>query len=297
MATIFFSCSHCGHQASTESKFCPSCGTAAVRAPAQADAGAAAARPNAGAVAPPPPFNATRLCGQCGTEFGTGGRYCPQCGAPAGGAPASSGPAPGAANYGAAPGLAGPGAANYGAAPGPAGYGAAPHAVANAGPQYGTAPFLCGRCGAQIAPGTNFCPRCGNSATGAPAASAIAYAGFGVRFVADLIDTIIMAVIFVLFIWLPIANIGISFAAMCLYGALTESSTHQATLGKRAMGLKVTDLEGKRISFGRGLGRYFLKELFSLSLVGWLTFLVILFTNKKQGVHDLMAGTLVWKTR
>jgi uncharacterized RDD family membrane protein YckC/RNA polymerase subunit RPABC4/transcription elongation factor Spt4 len=290
MATTFFSCGHCGHQASTEMKFCPSCGTAAVRAPAQADAGATAARPSTGAVPPPPLFSATRLCGQCGTEFVTGSRFCPQCGAPAGGRPASSGPAAGSANYGAAP-----GPANYGTAPGPAGYGAVPNATANAGPQYVAAPFVCGRCGAQIAPGTNFCPRCGNSATSSPAASTNAYAGFGVRLVADLIDTIIMAVIFLLFFWLPIANIVISFALMCVYGALTESSVHQASLGKRAMGLKVTDLEGKRISFGQALGRWFLKELFGISLVGWLTFLAIFFTNRKQGVHDIMAGTVVWK--
>jgi len=107
---------------------------------------------------------------------------------------------------------------------------------------------------------------------------------------------VIGGVIFLLFVWLPIANIAISFAVMCLYGALTESSEHQASLGKRAMGLKVTDLEGKRISFGQALGRSFLKEFFSISVLGWLTFLAILFTKKKQGVHDLMAGTLVWKT-
>jgi len=107
---------------------------------------------------------------------------------------------------------------------------------------------------------------------------------------------VIGGVIFLLFVWLPIANIAISFAVMCLYGALTESSEHQASLGKRAMGLKVTDLEGKRISFGQALGRSFLKEFFSISVLGWLTFLAILFTKKKQGVHDLMASTLVWKT-
>jgi uncharacterized RDD family membrane protein YckC len=186
-----------------------------------------------------------------------------------------------------------------GTAPGAASYGVAPHASAAAAPPLSTAPFVCARCDAQISPGTNFCPRCGNNAAGgvAAAANSNAYAGFGVRLVADLLDSIIGAVIFLLFVWLPIANIVISFAVMCLYGALTESSEHQASLGKRAMGLKVTDLEGKRISFGQGLGRWFLKSLFGVSLVGWLTFLAILFTNKKQGVHDLMAGTLVWKTR
>src|SRR6185437_11313278 len=89
---------------------------------------------------------------------------------------------------------------------------------------------------------------------------------------------------------------------MCLYGALTESSEHQASLGKRAMGLKVTDLEGKRISFGQALGRSFLKEFFSISVLGWLTFLAILFTKKKQGGHarvedELVAGNLQFRFR
>lgn len=266
MATTFFPCGQCGQQASADARFCPSCGTAMARPAPQPQA--AAAPPNAGGV--PPPFSATRLCGQCGTEFGTSARFCPHCGTPATTTPSSGRTVAGGASY---------------AAAGPA-------------PQQSVGPFLCARCGTQITAGTNFCPRCGNSSTtGATAAiDSNAYAGFGVRLVADLIDGVIGGVIFLLFVWLPIANIAISFAVMCLYGALTESSEHQASLGKRAMGLKVTDLEGKRISFGQALGRWFLKEFFSISVLGWLTFLAILFTKKKQGVHDLMASTLVWKT-
>lgn len=311
MATTFFPCSHCGFQASAEARFCPSCGTAVKRPAAQPDAGTPAGRPNVGTVPPPPQFSATRLCGQCGTEFATGTRFCPHCGAPAGAAP-SAGAAPGAGSYGAAaPGSAGygaapPGSAGYGATPSgsggygapPPGYGATPPAASGPGPQAGAAPFLCGRCGAQVAPGTNFCPRCGNSATSVvPAADRDAYAGAGVRFVADLIDGLLMGLVFLLLIWLPIANIVISFTLMCIYGAATESSLHQASFGKRAMGLKVTDLQGRRLTFGRALGRWFLKEVFSIIPLFWLTFLAILFTDKKQGVHDLIAETVVVKAR
>ena len=117
------------------------------------------------------------------------------------------------------------------------------------------------------------------------------------RFAADLIDSVILIPPIALFIWLPIADIFISFTIICLYGALSESSVHQATWGKRAMGLKVTDLEGKRITFGKALGRWFLKEVFSFVPLLWFTFLAIAFSDKRQGVHDMGAGTLVWKTR
>ena len=76
-----------------------------------------------------------------------------------------------------------------------------------------------------------------------------------------------------------------------LYFSLTESSSWQATLGKKALGLTVTDLEGRRIGFGRATGRYFAKYLSTLILfIGWL---MAGFTEKKQALHDMMAGTLV----
>jgi uncharacterized RDD family membrane protein YckC len=76
-----------------------------------------------------------------------------------------------------------------------------------------------------------------------------------------------------------------------LYFALMESSTWQATLGKKALGLEVTDLEGKRIGFGRASGRFFGKILSVLIL--WIGFIMAGFTEKKQALHDMLAGTLV----
>jgi uncharacterized RDD family membrane protein YckC len=78
-----------------------------------------------------------------------------------------------------------------------------------------------------------------------------------------------------------------------LYCALQESSAAQATLGKRAVGLSVTDLSGGRISFGRATGRHFGKWL-SFILVG-AGYLMQPFTAKKQALHDILAGTLVVK--
>jgi len=78
-----------------------------------------------------------------------------------------------------------------------------------------------------------------------------------------------------------------------LYSALQESSAAQATLGKRAIGLRVTDLEGRRISFGRATGRHFAKIPSAVILL--IGFLMQPFTAKKQALHDIMAGTLVVK--
>jgi len=76
-----------------------------------------------------------------------------------------------------------------------------------------------------------------------------------------------------------------------LYYALMESSSHQATLGKKAMGLIVTDMNGNRISFLRATGRFFGKIVSALII--YIGFIMAFFTQKKQGLHDMMASCLV----
>jgi uncharacterized RDD family membrane protein YckC len=78
-----------------------------------------------------------------------------------------------------------------------------------------------------------------------------------------------------------------------LYYALMESSKHQATLGKIALGLIVTDVNGQKISFGRASGRYFGKIL--SYIIMYVGFIMAAFTDKKQALHDMLAGTLVVK--
>ncbi|MHC1703852.1 MAG: RDD family protein [Tenuifilaceae bacterium] len=78
-----------------------------------------------------------------------------------------------------------------------------------------------------------------------------------------------------------------------LYYSLMESSKFQATIGKIAIGIIVTDMEGNRISFGRATGRYFGKIISGIIL--YVGFMMAGFTEKKQGLHDILAGTLVWK--
>ncbi|MBS0198479.1 MAG: RDD family protein [Planctomycetes bacterium] len=78
-----------------------------------------------------------------------------------------------------------------------------------------------------------------------------------------------------------------------LYYAIFESSERQATLGKAMLGLRVTDLEGRRISFGRATGRFFGRILSNFIL--FIGFIMAAFTEKKQTLHDMIAGTLVLK--
>lgn len=80
-----------------------------------------------------------------------------------------------------------------------------------------------------------------------------------------------------------------------LYAALMESSASQATIGKRALGLKVTDENGQRISFGKATGRHFGKIISTIIIL--IGYLMMLWDEKKQTLHDKMAGTLVVKQK
>ncbi len=75
------------------------------------------------------------------------------------------------------------------------------------------------------------------------------------------------------------------------YFAGLESSSMQATLGKKLLGMVVTDLDGNRISFLRALGRYFAKILSAVIL--FIGYIMVGLTERKQGLHDMIAGTLV----
>jgi uncharacterized RDD family membrane protein YckC len=78
-----------------------------------------------------------------------------------------------------------------------------------------------------------------------------------------------------------------------LYYSLMQSSQSQATVGKMALSLKVTDINGNRISFGRATGRYFGKTISALILL--IGYFMMLWDDRNQTLHDKMAGTLVVK--
>ena len=130
------------------------------------------------------------------------------------------------------------------------------------------------------------------------------YAGFWKRVAAFVIDFVIIAicsipVTFIFYAYFSndepsvaerkVQGMGLAFA--WLYFALMESSAYQGTVGKIFLGIKVTDLNGHKIGFGRATGRHFGKIISAIIL--FVGFIMVAFTKRKQGLHDIMAGCLV----
>ena len=139
------------------------------------------------------------------------------------------------------------------------------------------------------------------------------YAGFWIRFGAYFIDGILLNILN----WVVIfafgvtdmyadtlmgdpeamdlsafaAPYGLIFVLNIVYWAGLTSSSYQATLGKMALGLKVTSVYGERITFINALGRYLSKIISAMILM--IGFIMAGFDSKKQGLHDKMANTLV----
>lgn len=134
------------------------------------------------------------------------------------------------------------------------------------------------------------------SASSVPSAT---YAGFGLRFLAFIIDAIILgAVVSILsfLMGLPTDDPGrggLSFVIGWLYYSFMESSEKQGTVGKLVVHIKATDISGNRLSFWHATGRHFGKILSSVIL--GIGFLMVIWTEKKQGLHDIIAKTLVVK--
>jgi len=136
----------------------------------------------------------------------------------------------------------------------------------------------------------------------------VAYGGFWIRFVAYIIDAILLGIVGGVVASLfgvsmmqtdweqydPTINL-VSLVVGWLYFALLESSERGATVGKMAMGLRVVTSQGQRLSFMNATGRYFAK--FISAIILGIGFIMIAFTDKKRGLHDIIADTLVIKTR
>jgi uncharacterized RDD family membrane protein YckC len=153
------------------------------------------------------------------------------------------------------------------------------------------------------------------------------YAGFWLRFVAIIIDGIIIGVAQSLVIVPILAAVGLGFAsgannmdfsdpeqtagmvasiaalmggywilAMCiqiLYFTFMESSKFQATIGKMALGLIVTDLNGAKLDFSKAFIRNLCKIISNITMA--IGYIMAGFTEKKQALHDMIASTLVVK--
>jgi uncharacterized RDD family membrane protein YckC len=221
----------------------------------------------------------------------------------------------------------------------------------------------CSKCGSLVEDGAVFCPACGQRVqpSGAPSAGlalgassaaalpsgydpnayptaapgatpavyaqpTVQYAGFWLRVVAYLIDSVVMGVAFMA-LFIPFAimtgltavlgNIhpgedprdlgavlggtfflglfsvmSLAFLGGWLYHAKMESSSWQATLGKKALNLRVTDLYGARVTFARASGRHFAKLITGMIPLG-VGFMLAGLTERRQAVHDMIASCLV----
>lgn len=215
--------------------------------------------------------------------------------------------------------------------------------------------MYCSKCGNTLAAGTAFCQSCGTPVSGAAPAAAIpapggpgvpaltgtpqagvsphwlptptrTYAGFWLRFVAHLVDGVIISVVlcallvplalltgvggalrglhpgqepdpafifaFISSIWILIL---VAVLGGWLYYAYCESSEWQATPGKKILNLVVTDMNGNRVSFGRASGRFFAKMITQLIPFG-IGYMMAGFTEKKQALHDMIASCLVLRS-
>ena len=133
--------------------------------------------------------------------------------------------------------------------------------------------------------------------------SEVKYAGFWIRFFASFIDGLVLGLpsfLVSLLIGLTknttliiISQLLLNIVAPWLYFAIMESSIHQGTVGKKLLGMKVVDLQGNRISFLKATGRYWGKILSSIILL--IGYIMAAFTEKKQALHDMIAGCLVVK--
>lgn len=161
---------------------------------------------------------------------------------------------------------------------------------------------FCPNCGAKVDVSlSDTCPNCGVGVGGSSRVNSrtrgysdeFKYAGFWTRFGAHIIDGLVLLIPYMLIIAIFGDSVGLLMSILLCwaYFAYLESSEKQATFGKQALGLIVTDLDGNRLDFTKATIRYFSKLVFGgILLIGYI---LIGFTEKKQGLHDMIAGTYV----
>jgi uncharacterized RDD family membrane protein YckC len=121
------------------------------------------------------------------------------------------------------------------------------------------------------------------------------YASPWKRLAAFLVDLPVLGIVAAISRTLLTQLEGVEFVLCWIYYAAMESSTIQATLGKKLLGLKVADVQGNRAGFLRASGRYWGKAISIVSLGAG--FAMVFFTREKQAFHDYVAGCVVLDER
>jgi uncharacterized RDD family membrane protein YckC len=132
------------------------------------------------------------------------------------------------------------------------------------------------------------------------------YAGFWIRVLASLIDGVLVYILafvmaFAVAILLSLAGINpdavqaaavlVALVAGLCYYIFFPSGGWQATPGKRICGIHIVRQDGRRVTGGLALGRYLSYLISTLTL--YVGFLMVAFTEEKQGLHDMICGTRV----
>ncbi len=153
--------------------------------------------------------------------------------------------------------------------------------------------MYCKKCGSEVAEDAEYCPSCGAGIN----ISELELASFGERFLAYIIDAMIIGFVVGIIAWpwswgmhhMGPVDIGLDSVALFLYWAYTEGTTGQS-IGKKIMKIKVTDLEGEPIDVSRSmyqaLGKAFLLPLDVI--VG-----LLMYNDKEQRLFNHLSETIV----
>jgi len=199
--------------------------------------------------------------------------------------------------------------------------------------------YFCSECGRPAAPeelarfGDRLvCPNCKDSYAqklreGVAPAGFVRYGGFWLRFVAAVIDGIILAIPMgivqaVLFGALGMSMVrmgpspdatpaealsalapmlgilGLSWIVSIVIGCSYETFfivKFAATPGKMAVGVKVLRPDGSKLQIGRAIGRYFAKALSAMILC--IGYIMAGFDSQKRALHDMICDTRVIQSR
>ena len=155
-----------------------------------------------------------------------------------------------------------------------------------------TDPRTCPYCSTLNSATASYCSDCGKDLSG------LEHAGFWIRFAAIFIDGLILIIPNIIISAIASGDLGTGLALQLLLNlgyVLGFWMSNGATPGKMIFGLKIVRRDGEEIGPSTAVARYV------GYILSWITFgigfLMIAFSREKRGLHDLVADTIVVRTR